>query len=139
MELEVTVNNAMSPRSHCQLLKVDVSSGGGPLFGYIQPEYSAAHRNGFRKKTRKKNMTFQFNIEENRRVSSFRIDDILASPEKSRSETFSRASGGSLDTLPSLSFGVDQILASRTSENKNEIRCYGKKLKSDLLTLVRFL
>ena len=89
---------------------------------------------------RNSKMTLQLNVAENRRVSSFRIDDILASPQTNRSETSSRATRGSFDTLPpSLSFSVDQILASPTSQHKNEIRCYGKKLKSIFLPLLGFL
>lgn len=74
-------------------------------------------------------MSFQINLEEDRRVSSFRIDDILAAPQRSRAETSRSANAGSLNVLPSqhhpLTFGVDRILATHTPERKNPNGCCG--------------
>ena len=63
-------------------------------------------------------------------MASFRIDDILARPHGSRSET---GSGLGVPThVPSyqqLSFGVDQILGRHETEQRERLPLLGKKHK----------
>ena len=137
MELKVTINNAVSPRPQCSLLKRDVRRG-GPIV-YIRTTSALLTKTGSVSKE-EQDMAFQLNEEENRRVSSFRIADILAEPGKSRTESSTRsAAQGTLNTplQHSLNFGVDQILAHpRISEHKNEIKCYGKNLNLPTLVII---
>lgn len=61
-------------------------------------------------------------------MASFRIDDILARPHGSRSETNSGL-GVSTPVLPSyqqLSFGVDQILGRNETEQRERLPLLGK-------------
>lgn len=73
-------------------------------------------------------------------MASFRIDDILARPHGSRSET---SSGLGVSTpVPSyqqLSFGVDQILGRHETEQRERLPLLGKlkrNLKSNTAELI---
>jgi len=60
-----------------------------------------------------------------RRVSSFRIDDILATPNEPR-ETQRAAASTVPTSSASLSFGVDQLLANRNHDRPSPLHYYGK-------------
>lgn len=80
-------------------------------------------------------MTARENSAQDRRVSSFRIDDILATPSESRrTETQHAANAEPSSSQPAqLSFGVDQLLANtREPESRNQLPCYGKVLIAKL-------
>lgn len=62
---------------------------------------------------------------EPRRVSSFRIDDILATPNPPRDPEPQRAVPTTTQSAQ-LSFGVDQLLANREHERRSPLHCYGR-------------
>ena len=79
-------------------------------------------------------MNLQMNSPADRRMSSFRIDDILARPYGSRSDGV--ASGCITAAIPSpvqgyqhLNFGVDQILARSDSEHRERLSLLGKEIR----------
>ncbi|KAK3733698.1 hypothetical protein QZH41_002070 [Actinostola sp. cb2023] len=70
-------------------------------------------------------MTARNNELQERRVSSFRIDDILATPTEPRTPETHRANTTPTTSQPvQLSFGVDQLLATRDPEPRNPLPCY---------------
>ena len=63
-------------------------------------------------------------------MASFRIDDILARPHGSRSETSSTlAAPTPVQSYQQLSFGVDQILGRHEAEQRERLPLLGKKNK----------
>lgn len=75
-----------------------------------------------------KTRVFNLNFSAEHSMASFRIDDILARPHGSRSET---SSGIGVSTpIPNyqqLSFGVDQILARHETEQRERLPLLGKE------------
>lgn len=76
-----------------------------------------------------------------RRVSSFRIDDILATPSEPRELTQRAANTTPTSTTPTvhLSFGVDQLLANRDHERRSPLNCYGRLLRELVISIAAIL
>ena len=70
-------------------------------------------------------------------MASFRIDDILARPQVSRSETSSGIGASTpIPNYQQLSFGVDQILARHETEQRERLPVLGKEDKKKFKILV---
>lgn len=71
-------------------------------------------------------------------MASFRIDDILARPQVSRSQTGSGIGASTpIPNYQQLSFGVDQILARHETEQRERLPVLGKKDKKKVKIMMR--